>query len=73
MNHDRRNDYDVTNTIQVSNPTAVRDAVQQLFSQAFPGASFDKLWLAFYNFERLFRVMVTLLALRMIGVSFWEG
>ena len=54
MNHDRRNDYDVTNKIQVSNPTAVRDAVQQLFGQTFPGASFDKLWLAFYDFERLF-------------------
>ena len=54
MNHDRRNDYDVTNTVQVSNPTAVRDAVHELFAEAFPGASFDKLWLAFYDFERLF-------------------
>ena len=54
MNHDRRNDYDVTNKIQVSNPTAVRDAVHDLFNDAFPGASFDKLWLAFYDFERLF-------------------
>ena len=54
MNHDRRNDYDVTNKVQVSNATAVRDAVHELFSGAFPGASFDKLWLAFYDFERLF-------------------
>ena len=54
MNHDRRNDYDVTNMVQVSNPTAVRDAVHELFAEAFPGASFDKLWLAFYDFERLF-------------------
>ena len=54
MNHDRRNDYDVTNKIQVSNPTSVRDAVHELFSETFPGASFDKLWLAFYDFERLF-------------------
>jgi len=54
MSQDRRNDYDVTNTVQVSNPIAVRDAVQELFSQAFPGASFDKLWLAFYDFARLF-------------------
>ena len=54
MSHDRRNDYDVTNKVQVSKPTAVRDAVHELFSQAFPGASFDKLWLAFYDFERLF-------------------
>jgi hypothetical protein len=54
MSQDRRNDYDVTNTVQVSNPAAVRSAVQQLFAQTFPGASFDKLWLAFYDFERLF-------------------
>ena len=40
--------------MQVSSATAVRDAVHDLFSQAFPGTSFDKLWLAFYDFERLF-------------------
>jgi len=51
---DRRNDYDVTNTVQVSSPAAVRDAVHELFAEAFPGASFDRLWLAFYDFERLF-------------------
>ena len=54
MSQDRRNDYDVTNTVKVSNPAAVRDAVQTLFTATFPGASFDKLWLAFYDFERLF-------------------
>lgn len=54
LSQDRRNDYDVTNTVQVSNPAAVRDAVQDLFSETFPGASFDKLWLAFHDFERLF-------------------
>ncbi len=54
MSQDRRNDYDVTNSVQVSNPTAVRDAVRDLFDAAFPGASFDPLWLAFYDFERLF-------------------
>jgi hypothetical protein len=54
MPQDRRNDYDVTNTVQVSNPAAVRDAVHELFFQTFPGTSFDKLWLAFYDFERLF-------------------
>ena len=51
---DRRNDYDVTNTVQVSNPVAVRNAVASLFAETFPGASFDKLWLAFYDFSRLF-------------------
>ena len=54
MSQDRRNDYDVTNTVQVSNPAAVRNAVQGLYAEAFPGMSFDKLWLAFYDFERLF-------------------
>lgn len=54
ISHDRRNDFDVTNTVQVSNPAAVRNAVHELFSETFPGASFDKLWLAFYDFERLF-------------------
>ncbi len=54
ISQDRRNDFDVTNTVQVSNPVAVRNAVHALFSEEFPGASFDKLWLAFYDFERLF-------------------
>lgn len=51
---DRRNDYDVTDTVQVSDPVAVRSAVSELFTDTFPGASFDKLWLAFYDFARLF-------------------
>ena len=54
MSPDRRNDFDVTNTVQVSNPAAVRHAVRELFTDTYRGASFDKLWLAFYDFERLF-------------------
>jgi len=54
MSQDRRNDYDVTNTVQVSSPASVRNAVHELFSGTFPGMSYDKLWLAFYDFERLF-------------------
>ena len=54
MSQDRRNDYDVTNTVQVSSPAAVRNAVQEIYAETFPGMSFDKLWLAFYDFERLF-------------------
>ncbi len=54
VSQDRRNDYDVTNTVQVSQPAAVRAAVEDLFSHTFPGSPFDKLWLAFYDFERLF-------------------
>ena len=54
VSQDRRNDFDVTNTVQVSSPAAVRNAVHEIFVDTFPGASFDKLWLAFYDFERLF-------------------
>ena len=54
MSQDRRNDFDVTNTVQVSSPAAVRDAVRELYLAAYPGAPYDKLWLAFYDFERLF-------------------
>lgn len=54
MTQDRRSDYDVTNTVQVSDPAAVRSAVRELFAEIYPGASFDKLWLAFYDFARLF-------------------
>ncbi len=54
ISQDRRNDYDVTNTIQVSSPPAVRNAVYEIYSKTWPDASFDRLWLAFYDFERLF-------------------
>ena len=54
MSQDRRNEYDVTNTVQVSNPVSVRNAVYEHYSQTFPGTSYDKIWLAFYDFERLF-------------------
>jgi len=54
LSQDRRNDFDVSNTVQVSKPAAVRNAVHELFAETFPGASFDPLWLAFYDFERLF-------------------
>jgi len=55
MSQDRRNDFDVTNTVQVSSPAAVRNAVHELYATTFPGASFDKIWLAFYDLERLFK------------------
>ncbi|MGB5245326.1 MAG: hypothetical protein WBM54_07795 [Woeseia sp.] len=54
MSQDRRNDFDVTNTVQVSSAAAVRNAVRELFATTYPGVPFDKLWLAFYDFERLF-------------------
>ena len=54
MSQDRRNDYDVSNTVQVSSPAAVRSAVHEIVTDSFPGAALDRLWLAFYDFERLF-------------------
>jgi len=51
---DRRNDYDITNTVNVSSVSAVRGAIQSLFSMTFPTASFDTLWLAFHDFDLLF-------------------
>src|ERR1017187_9422456 len=50
----RRNDYDVTNTVQVSSTAAVKAAVGELFAAAWPGESFDKVALAFEEFDKLF-------------------
>jgi hypothetical protein len=38
----RRNDYDVTNSVQVSSTAAVTAAVRELFASAWPGDSFDR-------------------------------
>ena len=51
---DRRNHFDVTDSVNVSQTGTVRDEVKALFSAVFPDYSFDTLWLAFYDFERLF-------------------
>jgi len=53
MQH-RRSDYDVTNAVQVSSPSAVRGAVVDLFTQVWPNRSFEQLNAAFRDFERLF-------------------
>ena len=50
----RRSDFDVTNTVQVSSPAAVRVAVEDLFRQVWPGTPLDRLTQAFLDFERLF-------------------
>ena len=50
----RRNDYDVTNAVQVSSSDAVKTAVRKLFASAWPGESFAPLAIAFDAFERLF-------------------
>jgi hypothetical protein len=53
--HDlRRNDYDVTNSVQVSSTAAVTTAVRALFAAAWPGESFDRVALAFEEFDKLF-------------------
>ena len=54
MSEFRRNDYDVTNTVQVSSPTAVCVAVCALFKEAWPGDSFEKLAVSFDDFAKLF-------------------
>lgn len=54
MSRARRNDYDVSNTVQVSSVAAVSEAVEQLFRASWPGASFDRIGQAFEDFERLF-------------------
>jgi hypothetical protein len=50
----RRNDYDVTNTVQVSSVASVHGAVEALFQQTWPGISAAPLEQAFTDFERLF-------------------
>jgi hypothetical protein len=50
----RPNEYDVTSRVCVSSPDDVRDAVQGIFQQAYPGSSFDTLWVVFHDFHRLF-------------------
>jgi hypothetical protein len=51
---DRRNDFDVTNTVQVSAAPRVRAAVADIFASLYPQYTFDSVWLAFHDFERVF-------------------
>lgn len=50
----RRNDYDVANFVQVSSTVAVAAAVRELFTSVWPAALFDKLAIAFDDFDKLF-------------------
>src|SRR5271166_2428145 len=50
----RRNDYDVTNTVQVSSTAAVTAAVRELFTATWPGESFERVALTFEAFDKLF-------------------
>jgi hypothetical protein len=50
----RRSDFDVTDTVQVSRPAAVREAVLELYSSTWPGAPREVLERALKDFESLF-------------------
>jgi hypothetical protein len=50
----RRSNYDVTDTVQVSSPVAVRDAVLELFATTWPGADLEIPGRAVDDFARLF-------------------
>jgi hypothetical protein len=54
MNGTRRSDFDVTNTVQVSSPLAVRYAVEELFRETWQDIALEPLVHAFDYFERLF-------------------
>lgn len=54
MTSARRNDFDVTNTVQVSSTAAVQAAVEELVRSTWPDAPFGELTKAFEHFEQLF-------------------
>jgi hypothetical protein len=54
MPNPRRSDFDVTNTVQVSSPVAVRDEIARLFSMTWPGADFSRIDRAFDVFTPMF-------------------
>jgi len=50
----RRNDYDVSNSVQVSSTASVTAAVRELFAAGWPGEPFNRVATAFEEFDRLF-------------------
>ena len=50
----RRNDYDVTDSVRVSSPSEVCQAVYEIYKDLYPEASFKTLSKAFLDFQRLF-------------------
>lgn len=52
--HDRLNQNDVTNRINVESATAVRDAILSLYAARYPGADFSALGRAFADVDALF-------------------
>ena len=51
---DRLNQNDVTNRVNVEQPSTVRDAVLRLFATRYPGAEFAPLERAFADVQALF-------------------
>jgi hypothetical protein len=51
----RRSDYDVSNSIQVSDPAAVATAVQVIYADLYPHATLGPLQKAFADFTRMYR------------------
>ncbi len=54
MPNPRRSDFDVTNTVQVSSPSAVRNEVARLFQATWPDADFARIDHSFGEFTKLF-------------------
>lgn len=52
---ERRSDYDVTNSVQVSDPAAVCAAVAEMYSALYPRTKFQPIETAFREFELAFR------------------
>ena len=51
---ERRSAYDVTNGVHVGSPSAVRQAVGEIYADLYPSSAFDPVLLAFLDFERYF-------------------
>ncbi len=54
MTDERRSDFDVTGTVQVSDPEAVTEAVAEIYHACYPTADFTAARTAFRDFRRLF-------------------
>ena len=50
----RRSDFDITNTVRVSSPAAVLQAIEQLFAATWPEALTEPLRLAVTQFDEMF-------------------
>jgi len=51
----RRSDFDVANTVQVTDPTAVGEAVERIFLELFPSGKLDIIQRALADITRLYR------------------